>query len=250
MDYVQLFHAELATYGKDCLRVKLPAIPVELYDFVGHINQQELKQDYSLMSNNCAHFTTHILMALGVIHNPNIVRQSFLSPADVYSATACLHQSEQHVSEFDYSFAIVKDGIRQLGDIAADLYRRDQLEAYRATNELAASIESALRDFSMLQAKTIQAWRRTQETISKAIAAADPILCKHRGTKKVVGNIVLGILMLGIIYAAAILIKGLVTGKYLFFSNTSTSKKTHQIRDIVRAAQFLPEEKQQREVKL
>lgn len=246
MDYAQMFHAELATYGKDCLRVKLPPIAMDLWDFVGRVDKQELKKDYSLISNNCAHFTAHMLMALGVIHNPNIVQRSFLTPTDVYNVTQCLHQEEKHVSEFDYSFALIKEGIRGLGDISADLYHRGHLDAYRTINELAASIESAIRDFSMLENKTLLAWRRTQETISAAIAKADPVLCTHRGTKKVVGNIMLGILMCGVIYVAAILIKGAITGKFLFFSNTATSKKTHQIRNIVKEAQFV----EQKEVKL
>lgn len=246
MDYVQLFHAELARYGNSCIRVKLPAIPIGLWDFVGRIDHEELKRDYSLISNNCAHFTAHMLMALGVIHNPNIVQRSFLTPADVYNVTQCLHQEEKHVSEFDYSFALIKEGIRDLGDIAADLYHRNELAAYRTVNELAAAIESVIRDFSLLDPKTLQAWRRTQEAVSKSIAAADPVLCTHRGTKKVVGNILLGILMVGVIYAAAILIKGAITGKFLFFSNTATSKKTHQLRDMVKETQFL----EQKEVKL
>jgi len=71
----------------------------------------------------------------------------------------------------------------------------------------------------------------------KILDNAYPTLSKHRGYKKIIGNIVLGILGLGIIYSAIGLIKKAITGKFLFFNDSKSARALNKIKKSINALQ-------------
>ncbi len=227
MDYEQFFMQELQFYGKDCIKLKLPIIPADLGILKENANLFE--QKYSLKSNNCAHISARILHLLNYIHNPKIEKLQYLYPKELYTFMVAQAIDSKPVNDLEYCYSLIKSDLRQLDAMATSLQGRGYKDASTAAKLLISNINQELMNFALEKNKTIEGWKKVQEAISALIKDADPILSEHRGMKQVLGNILLSVLMLGVIYAIAILIKGLTTGNYLFFHDTKTSEVAARI---------------------
>ncbi len=248
MDYELMFMQELSAYGKNCVKVKLPPIPGDIDSLIEA--KDEFKPEYNLKTNNCAHLSARILRFFHYIHNPRIEQIQWLTPKDLFNFTVALGKDTKPVTDLEMAYALIKSDLRQLEDMAKDLLARGHENAAIATRILISNINQELMNFALLPNKTIEEWNKVQMAISTIIGQAEPTLAKHRGMKKILGNIMLGILMVGVIYAITILIKGLVTGHYLFFHDTRTSEIARRIEETADKVKTIPIEEKKKEEKV
>ena len=100
-------------------------------------------------------------------------------------------------------------------------------------HEAAASCASALVKNLSLVVKDFEDGLSTYEQFSdlsfNAIAAAAPELEQHRGVGVILGNIALAIVGLGVFYLAAVTLKKVYTGSFLFFHKTATANLVEDI---------------------
>lgn len=235
MDYAKCFQQELQKYGNKCNKMRLPEGSNKNLTL---ITAQPFEQKYSIDSNNCAHMVARLLRLFDYIHNDRFENVGFLTPSEFKQSISALATSTIPVNELEYAIASINSDLEQLDALAGDLKSRGYKEAEQATRKLISAVKTELMRFIFLDNKSPQEWAKTQQAIQSCVAESDPILSKHRGYKKIIGNIFLGILMLGVIYGIAIAIKGLITGKYLFFNDTNTSKVSNRIAGNVQNAHF------------
>lgn len=104
-------------------------------------------------------------------------------------------------------------------------------EAYKLANRLRADIKEYAESEEKNEDVALNNFKiKAVDTVSKS----KEILGQHRdGWKYILANITLGILLVGVGYAAAILINKQVTGNYTFFSKTESIKQVEEVEQSI-----------------
>ncbi|MBL7481329.1 LepB GTPase-activating domain-containing protein [Legionella bononiensis] len=118
---------------------------------------------------------------------------------------------------------------------AAKLAKRNETEAAAAALNLASQIRTEIKEYAESDEQNEQlALNNFKIKAGRHIDASKNTLIQHREEwKYILANITVGILLLGIGYAAAILINKQVTGHYTFFSKTDSIKQVEQLNESI-----------------
>ena len=125
---------------------------------------------------------------------------------------------------------------------AAELERRNELKAASAAYNLASKIRAEIQGYAESDEQDEQlALNDFKIKAGRHIDASKNTLIHHREEwKYILANVTVGILLLGIGYAAAILINKQVTGHYTFFSKTDSIKQVEQLNESIVANAIKP----------
>ncbi len=124
---------------------------------------------------------------------------------------------------------------------ADDLNNRNESEAAQEAYKLANRLRNDIKDYAenpeKNEDKALDSFKmKATETIGKS----KDVLSKHRGEwKYILANITLGILLVGVGYAAVALINKQVTGNYTFFSKTDSLMQVEKLQENI-SSQEIP----------
>lgn len=239
IDYNRHFLADIQKYGTpDVMEVQLcQKDNLTMFDVYQALkkNVDYITGPYSLTSHNCANIVVAVLKYLGYYDDKKDENELCLRPKVVYDEMAALPGSVC-TPAIKAAFQMISDSAKKLASIAEDLRKRHYDTAGNTASTLAAEIASALNKFEETQQKMTPAerfaeWQKIQGDIINKVDAADGDLAKHRGCKKILGNIVLFVLLVGVFWALTCAVR-----QKFFFSNTKTSALTHNIARIAALA--------------
>ena len=127
--------------------------------------------------------------------------------------------------------------LKRIRDIAAkakELDGRNETKALNAANELVRDMNTAVRDYVNSEEDEANALANLKATTKSLINKADGDLGQHRKQWKVViANLSLAILLVGVGYAAAMLINKAITNRYTFFGETDSKEKLKRLKNDV-----------------
>ncbi|RUR18529.1 hypothetical protein ELY21_07450 [Legionella sp. km535] len=125
---------------------------------------------------------------------------------------------------------------------AASLVKRKETKAANAAFALASQIRTEMKLYAENQEPNEQiALNDFKIKAGQHINASKEVLNHHREEwKYILANVAVGILLLGIGYAAALLINKQVTGHYTFFNKTDSVKLVDQLNESIVAREIKP----------
>jgi len=129
--------------------------------------------------------------------------------------------------------ATVVEHINIIDAKAIELWLRNFSKEAKIARKLAINITTELQQYA--NAPTEENLEQFKISSKALIKAARPTLEKHRGWKKILGNIGLALATLGVGYLVASGIKTLVTGRPTFFNDTDSSKKIKALSKEIKA---------------
>jgi hypothetical protein len=129
--------------------------------------------------------------------------------------------------------AVVEVTLDEFEIKAYQLFSRHHFTASMVAQQLLISLRVLTQDYFVTRSINFHTYR--QQALA-AIAESKPILEKHRGFKKLLGNLGLFFLTAGIGFIVLVSIHKACTGHFLFFSQTDMSKQLNKLSEIVEYA--------------
>lgn len=114
-----------------------------------------------------------------------------------------------------------------------ELLRRKEMNAYDAAKTLYEGLTEASNTFFVKNKQKKEEYQFFKTNCYCLIETARPELEKHRDCRTILANILLSIAGIGVIYLIAAAINKAVTGKFLFFSSTNSSKRLDAIQKVI-----------------
>jgi hypothetical protein len=146
---------------------------------------------------------------------------SKFSELDIISFTAC----QQYIPIRIHQRAVIEIALDELAKKADDLQSRQHYAAAETAHHLLLTLRSLTEAYFVTNSINFATYR--QET-SEVIENSRPILEKHRGYKKILGNLLVLIFTLG----AGFLINKAYTGQFFFFNGTKTGKQLKNLTQL------------------
>jgi hypothetical protein len=151
--------------------------------------------------------------------------------SEIYQQLRSLEGTQNWRSVFQVS-------LNEITDKALNLRKRGHTKAADKADTLARNLNEYADAYS--NKFTSEGYKIFSDNCLNAIKDSREELQKHRGWRRVLGNLVIAIACLGVFYSVALLGNKLITGNYLFFNQTDSAKKRRccTIPSSLRAALF------------
>jgi effector protein B len=123
--------------------------------------------------------------------------------------------------------------IQGIENKADELEERGEKEACKEARLLAARLRGDIKKYSKnKEHNEATALNHFKLQAAQHISLSKIVLGSHRETwKYILANITLGVFLVGVGYAAAVLINKQVTGNYMFFNKTASVKQVEQLEE-------------------
>ncbi|KTD44484.1 LepB GTPase-activating domain-containing protein [Legionella quateirensis] len=188
--------------------------------------QQQLKKEIALLKEDLKKRKTQT--------NPIDELIQLNSKAQEKYKTALEHNKPIHFARLERMAPVLLQ-VKNIEMKAAKLAKRNETKAADAALHLASQIRAEIKGYAESEEQNEQlALNDFKIKAGRHINASKNTLIHHREEwKYILANVTVGILLLGIGYAAAILINKQVTGHYTFFSKTDSIKQVEQLNESI-----------------